>query len=92
MSKASVIKAEVVHDSAKGMVLLGTAECKDELINFKAAYQWPTIDEKGFISDLTEQLAEGFGVKASDVDVMGSSLLKKMGSGHFEAVLKGVLE
>lgn len=79
MLEATIIKCSVLQDQKSGStVVMGVAQYGDDMINFKAAYNWETMDKDGFIEDLREQIALGFDLPVYRVDVKARKLLDKM--------------
>lgn len=79
MLEARIARCTVVQDQKSDkLVLVGVAEFFEDRVNFKAEYDWETMDKEQFIQDLREKLAEEFAVSASWVDVQPEKLLERM--------------
>jgi len=88
MLEASIIKCSILQDQkTNGTVVMGVAQYGEDMINFKAAYDWETLDKDGFIEDLRQQIAEGFDLPVYRVDVRSKMLLDKMC--HYGVANKG---
>lgn len=78
MLEAVIDKAVVVQDPRdQKTVLLGTASYGDERVNFRAKFDWQTLDKEGFLADLREKLAEDFDLPVYRVHI-AEGLLRKM--------------
>ena len=71
MMTAEIEKVAIVKDKKGGTVLVGVAKKGDDRVNFKANFDWDTIDHRGFAKDLRERLAQDLDVAFSEMDVLG---------------------
>lgn len=79
MLEARITKAVVVQDEKTGKaVLMAVAEYYGDMVNIKAAFDWETLDQAGFIEDLKDSLAKDFDLPSYRIDVQEDKLLAKM--------------
>jgi hypothetical protein len=74
----SIEKVAIVKDNKGGTVLMGVARKGEDSVNFKAAFDWDTLDHAGFAKDLRERLAQDLDVAFSEMDINESALFRKM--------------
>lgn len=83
MLEAEVTAIAVVPEKGK-TVLLGRAEYYGEYVNFKAPYDWETLDIAGFLEDLREQLAKDFELPTYRIALPEKDLIERMRTWHYK--------
>jgi len=78
MLEARVTKCVVVEDNQGRPNVMGVAEYYDHKVNFKAVFDWDTLDKEGFIEDLRDSLAKQFELPVYRVDVRKGQVLRAM--------------
>lgn len=91
MIKAEIRKAKVVQ-SGNCLYLLGSAEYKDDAINFKVPFDLDDFDPKAFFKALREKIAEDFDVAEKRVELNEKHLLQKMITGQIVAAHNAVIQ
>ena len=90
-AEATITRAVVVQDDKSGgTVLLGVAEYRDTVCNFKAPFDWKTLDYDGFIEDLRDSLAKELDCPASRLHIPQRMLFDRMS--FYDQQLNGSLQ
>jgi hypothetical protein len=53
-AEGTITRAVVVEDKVGGTVLMGVAEYRDMVCNFRVPFDWDTLDYDGFLEDLKD--------------------------------------
>lgn len=79
MLTGNIIKSAVLSDEKTGKTtLFGVAQYYDNMVNFKVAYDWDTLDYEWFTKELKDTLARDLDIATSKMDINADSLLSKM--------------